>query len=300
VRFSHIIVTKDRPAVLLSTLESLLAANPADGEIIVVDGDPARSGEVVLGQLEGRGGGSPIRYVAGVSGICSQRNAGVDAARGDVVIFTDDDCTPASGFYEALASAYEDPRVIGVTGRVLQRRSARIGSDVHSPLRRMVLGGGSQGTMTSFGFRRPIVDLTIPRSIEFMPGGIMSARRALAAELRFDERLQLLSGYALCEDDDFSYRLSRRGLIRYLPSLAVYHQSIGERTRDRRGLDRAVVTNRTYLFRKNFTRTLRGKLGFAGFIVTLFGHRILNREWQGVRGLLDGLLDVWRRNLPQV
>jgi len=298
MRFSHIVVTKDRPDNLFDSLRGIRAAVPADAEIIVVDGDPERSGEKVVKQVEGPNGGAPIRYIAGVSGICRQRNAGLDAASGDVVIFTDDDCVPASGFYDALARAYGDPHVVGVTGRVFQRLPPRIGSDVHSPLRRMVLGGGRQGSMTSFGFRRPIVDLDAPRRIEFMPGTNMSARRAVALEVGFDENLQHLGGYSLCEDDDFSYRLSRRGVIEYAPAAAVHHSLAGESTRNRRELDRSVVANRTYLFRKNFQPTVRAKLGFATFIAVLFGHRILNREWQGVRGLLDGLRDVWRGDLP--
>jgi glycosyltransferase involved in cell wall biosynthesis len=298
MRFSHIIVTKGRPAVLREALECLHTALPADGEIIVVDGDAERSGEAAVRRVDGHDGGPPIRYIAGVSGICSQRNAGLDAAAGDVVIFTDDDCLPANGYYDALTRAYASPDVVGVTGRVLQRQATRIGSDVHSPLRRVVLGAGRQGSMTSFGFRRPIVDLDTPRSIEFMPGGNMSARRAVALEVGFDEQLQQLSGYSLCEDDDFSYRLSRKGVIQYAPAAAVHHRSVGEQARIRRELDRAVVVNRTYLFRKNFQPTLRSRLGFAALIVMLFGHRILNREWQGVRGLLEGLRDVRHGNLP--
>jgi GT2 family glycosyltransferase len=298
MRFSHIVVTKDRPDNLRDSLHGIRAAVPVDGEIIVVDGDPERSGESIVKQIEGSDGGAPIQYISGVSGIPTQRNAGLDAASGEVVIFTDDDCVPASGFYDALAEAYADPHVVGVTGRVFQRLPPRIGSDVHSRLRRIVLGGGRQGSMTSFGFRRPIVDLDAPRRIEFMPGTNMSARRVVALDVGFDENLQHLGGYALCEDDDFSYRLSRRGAIAYAPAAAVHHRLAGELTRDRRELDRSVVANRTYLFRKNFRPTVHAKLGFAMLIAVLFGHRILNREWQGVRGLLDGLRDVWRGDLP--
>jgi glycosyltransferase involved in cell wall biosynthesis len=294
VRFSHIIATKERPALLQTALEALVAAIPQDSEIIVVDGDPARSADPVVKRIERQYGALPIRYMAGVSGTCSQRNAGIDAARGDVVVFTDDDCTPAEGFYDALVSAYEDPAVIGVTGRVLQRADERIGSNIESPLRRIVLGGGRQGSMTSFGFRRPIRDLETPRSIEYMPGTFMSARRSAAAEVRFDEGLQRLSGYALGEDDDFSYRLSREGIIRYTPAAAVHHRSLGKTTMDRRVLDRLVVTNRDYIYRKNFPRTLRSRVGFAALIAIYFGHRILNRDWQGVRGLSDGLRDLLR------
>ncbi len=300
VRFSHIIATKGRPALLRDAVESALASLPANGEMIVVDGDPGRSGEPVVEHLDVPEGGPPIRYIAGVSGLCSQRNAGIDAARGDVLVFTDDDCTLVEGFYEALAEAYRDPAVIGATGRVQEPFDRRIGSDVESSLRRVILGGGRQGTMTSFGFRRYILDVERPHTVEFMPGTFMSARRALAAEVRFDEWLERLSGYSLGEDDDFSYRLSRRGMIRYVPGAAVYHHALGKHTIDRRSLARLVVINRTYLFRKNFAGTPRAKLGFVALIALFFGHRIVNRDWQGVRGLIDGVRYVWHRDLGRV
>ena len=69
---------------------------------------------------------------------------------------------------------------------------------------------------------------------------------------------------------------------------------------DRRVLDRLVVTNRAYIYRKNFPRTFRSRLGFAALIVMYFGHRVLNRDWPGVRGLLDGLRDLRRRDLGPI
>ncbi len=299
VRFSHIIATKGRPEVLGEALASALATLPEGSEIVVVDGDPERSAEALVKAAKATNDGSPIRYIAGVTGLCAQRNKGMDCAHGDVVIFTDDDCTLGAGFYESLEAAYRDSDVVGVTGRVLQAPDTRIGSNIESPLRRIVLGGGRQGTMTSFGFRRPIIDVEIPRAIEFMPGTFMSARRALAAELRFDEWLGRSDGYSLGEDDDFSYRLSRRGTIRYVPSAAVHHHSLGKRTMDRRALDRLVVINRTYIFRKNFARTHRAKVGFAGLIVLLLGHRIVNRDWHGLRGLIAGLREVRHQDVAR-
>jgi len=291
VRFSHVIATRGRPEPLRAALESSLADLPADGEIVVVDGDPERSAQAVVEQLRGHDGAGEIRYVHGPTGLPAQRNVGIDAANGDVVVFTDDDCTLMPGLFAALASAFAVPSVVGATGRVVEPPGERIGSDVESRLRWLVLGGGRQGTMTSFGFRRPIVDVDVERDVQYMPGTLMSARREVACEVRFDERL---SGYALGEDDDFSYRLSRRGRIRYVPRAVVHHRALGTRTMDRRAQDRLVVVNRTYLYRKNFRGTLRGRVGFAALIGVIFAHRIVNREWDGVRGLLDGLREVSR------
>lgn len=278
-----------RPEQLQEALASSLAALPQDGEIIVVDGDPKRSAEAIARALDGDG--ERIRYLASEAGLCLQRNRGVDAARGDVVLFTDDDCTLERGVFEALAAAYADQTVVGATGRVLRPGDDRIGSNPNSRLRRLVLGGGRQGSVTSFGFRRPVVDLDSEHEMQYMPGAFMSARRQAAAEVRFDEHLP---GYALGEDDDFSYRLSRMGRLLYLPDAVVYHHALGQRTKDQRGFNRRLVVNRVYLLKKNFDHGLRPRLGFAVLLAIYCAHRILNREWEGLRGLMDGIREVIR------
>jgi glycosyltransferase involved in cell wall biosynthesis len=289
---SLIIATKGRAGPLDAALESAAKALPAGGEVIVVDGDRERSAEAVTVRVESRHPTLDLRYVTSTPGAAVQRNVGIDAARGDIVAFVDDDCTFEPGLFEALLAAYRDPDVVGATGHVAGGSSgSRLGSNPNSRLRRLALGGGRQGSMSDFGFRRPIVDIEQARDVEFMPGPLMSARRSAAAEVRFDERL---AAYSLCEDDDFSFRLSRHGRIRYVPSAVVRHQELGWSRKDRRELDRIQVVNRAYLFRKNFPQTLRARAGFAALMAVLCGHRVLNREWSGLRGLLEGIGHVYR------
>ena len=295
VRFSLVIATKGRPQPLANALESAARGLPADSEVIVVDGDPVRSADPVAADLRTRYPDVHMLYVASASGLARQRNVGIDAAEGEVVVFVDDDCTFESGLFEAFATAYDDPTVVGATGRVDWGPSSdRLGSNPYSRLRWLLLGGGRQGTMSRFGFRRPIVDAEQPRDVEYMPGALMSARREVAAEVRFDERL---TEYSLGEDDDFSYRVSRRGRIRYQPSAVVHHHEFGWDQRDRRQLDRLQVVNRTYLFRKNFPQTLRARVEFAALLALLCAHRVLNREWSGLRGLVEGMRHVRRAGI---
>jgi GT2 family glycosyltransferase len=289
-------------------LENSLATLPHGSELIVVDGDSECSAEPVVRELEARAEGArqqrssiedgpstqdgpSIRFLTCRPGLTIQRNRGIDVAGGEVLLFTDDDCTIEPGVFEELARAYADPSLVGASGRLVESPSGRIGSD-DSRLRRLVLGGGRQGTMTSFGFRRPIVDTDREHELEFMPGSFMSARRDAARAVRFDERL---TGYALGEDDDFSYRLSRVGKVRYLPAAVVHHRQVGQPGLvDSRAFNRNLVLSRVYLLQKNFGRGARARLGFAALIAVLCAHRILNREWRGVRGLLEGLVDLQR------
>jgi GT2 family glycosyltransferase len=284
-----VIVTRCRPAPRRAALESTANALPPDGEIIVVDGDPERSAESVVRELVGHLPKAEVRYLTTGTGMTVQRNAGIDAAGGDVVVLIDDDCTAEAGLFEALTAAYEEPGVVGATGRVKQPPRARFGSSRR--LRWLLLGGGRPGSMTSYGHRRPIIDVDQACDVEYMYGPLMTARRDIAAQVRFDERL---GAYSLCEDDDFSYRLSRRGRIRYEPAAVVQHSELGLRTADQRRMDRLRVIDRAYMFRKNFPFTLRARAGFAALIAALCVHRLLNREWSGLRGLVEGTLQLFR------
>jgi GT2 family glycosyltransferase len=254
--------------------------------VIVVDGDRARSAESVVTEMQRRHPKLRALYIPSRPGGTIQRNIGIDAASGDVLVFVDDDCTFEPGLFEALTAAYRDPTVVGATGRVVEPSLERFGPNEHSRLRLLLVGGGRQGQMSSFGFRRPIVDLARARDVEYMPGALMSARREIAAEVRFDEQL---ADYTLGEDDDFSFRLSRRGRIRYVPAALVHHHQLGVRQMDRRKLDRLRVVNHAYLFRKNFPQTVTARAGFAALLFMRCGHRILNREWSGLLGLLEGI-----------
>ena len=109
---------------------------------------------------------------------------------------------------------------------------------------------GEEGTFTRYGYPRYPQRGEQPRDIEFMRGCFMSARREAATKVRFDEQM---AGYALGEDEDFSYRLSRLGRVHYEPGIVVEHRKLGFAAQDPRRFGRLVVVNRAYLFRKNLT-----------------------------------------------
>lgn len=288
LRLSVVVATLDRPEVLRRCLECVLAHDLPPVEVIVVDGSATRSSEPVATELAG--GPVPVRYLTSPRGLTKQRNVGLDAATGDVVVFVDDDALLRPGALAVVASAYSSPDVVGVTGRVFEPASnRRLGKE--SPWRRLIPGGGAEGTMTRFGYPRRLVHVDQPRDIEFLSGCFMSARTELAREVRFDEHLP---GYGLAEDEDFGYRLSRRGRVRYVPAAAVDHDNSGFGGRDRRAFGRTVVMNRAYLFQKNFPGGRLARAQFVMLIGALAAHRLLNRDPVGARGVLAGALEAHR------
>jgi GT2 family glycosyltransferase len=285
VEASVVIATLGRPDALRRALESIAAAEPGPREVVVVDGDDGGSARSVVADVSLGEAGPSVRHVPSPPGLTRQRNVALREVSGDVVVFLDDDVVLLRrDFFQVLAEVYADAAVAGATGVVVEAEARRFGGRT-SRLRRALLGEGAEGTFTRFGYPRRVRNHERAMDVELMQGCLMSARLDLARELGFDESLP---GYGLLEDEDFSYRLSRRGPIRFEPRLVVRHDNTGFLSQDQRAFGRLVVTNRAYLFRKNFPQTLTARLQFGVLVAMLIGHRLLNREWAGARGLLEG------------
>jgi GT2 family glycosyltransferase len=291
MKLSLLIATKGRPEMLADTLESLRRCVPPPSEVVVVDGDDTGSAEPVVAAFSAMSDTPATGYVRASPGLPHQRNVGLEVVSGDIVVFADDDVEFAPDLFAVLARAFDDPGVVGATGWIVEPEERRFGRQ-RSPIRQLLPGGGHEGSMTRFGYPRRIVNPHQPRDVEFMVGCLMSARRELACQVGFDENLP---GYGLAEDEDFSYRLSRLGRIRFLPSATVVHHKTGFRTYRLREFNRTLVVNRAYLFRKNFSPTPLARAQFAMLIAILVVHRLVNREWSGVRGLIEGSVEAWRR-----
>jgi glycosyltransferase involved in cell wall biosynthesis len=289
MKFSVVIPTMRRERILDATLESLSRCDPAPDEVIVIDADSEQSSRSVVTAFDQQVAPA-VRYHTTEPSLTRQRNLGIEDATGDVVVFLDDDVSIEPDLFGRLARVYRDPSIVGATGRVVEPHDPRMLAP-GSSLRRLLPGGGEDGTFTRFGYPRYLGDPDQDRDVEFMRGCFMSARIDAARAVRFDEHM---SGYALAEDEDFSYRLSRLGRIRYVASIVVEHRKLGFGSADERRFGRLVVVNRAYLFRKNFEQTPLARAQFGLLVAMLVGHRVVNREWRGAQGLLEGAAQVLR------
>jgi glycosyltransferase involved in cell wall biosynthesis len=287
MKFSVVIPTMRRERILEATLESLRRCDPAPDEVIVIDADADRSSQAVVTAFDQQVAPA-VRYHNAEPSLTRQRNLGIDDASGDVVVFLDDDVHIEPGLFGRLAEVFRDESIVGATGHVVEPESLRrLGPQ--SKLRRVL--GGEDGSFTRYGYPLYLRDPSHDRDVEFMQGCFMSARLEAARAVRFDEHM---SGYALAEDEDFSYRLSRLGRIRYVSDIVVEHRKLGFGSADERRFGRLVVVNRAYLFRKNFDQTALARAQFGLLVAMLVGHRIVNREWRGAQGLLEGAAQVLR------
>lgn len=122
-RASVVVATRERPEQLARALDSLLAQDHPDFELIVVDNAP-RTGDTR--DLVVRKYADRVRYVReDVPGLAVAHNTGLAAADGTVVAFTDDDVVADPHWLTALTEPFAaDPGLGCVTGLILPARLA--------------------------------------------------------------------------------------------------------------------------------------------------------------------------------
>ncbi|GGW63008.1 glycosyltransferase family 2 protein [Streptomyces galilaeus] len=118
---SVVIATRERADRLAHALDSMLAQDHPDFEIVVVDNAPVTDATRLLVE---RKYAERVRYVTEpVPGLAVAHNTGLAAARGDVVAFTDDDVVADPHWLTELTAPFAaDPGLGCATGLILPAR----------------------------------------------------------------------------------------------------------------------------------------------------------------------------------
>jgi len=109
---SIILATRNRGEVVKRAVDSLLALDPAADEILVVDqSDDDRT----HGALATLATGGRLRYLRQhETGLSRARNLGLKESRGDLLVFTDDDCEAPRDLVAAVASVFARMQQVGI------------------------------------------------------------------------------------------------------------------------------------------------------------------------------------------
>jgi len=196
------------------TLECLQALAKAEGldaaETLVIDDASSDDTFAVLPLVQG------LRIVTNAEnlGFIRTCNRAAAEARGEVLIFLNNDVQVRDGWLAPLVEALDDPKVGAVAPKMLfpdgrlQEAGARINAD---------------GTSEMIGlFQDPALPRwNTPREVDYASGACLAVRRADFAAL---EGFDLAFAPAYCEDADLCFRLRERGAkILYEPRSEIIH-----------------------------------------------------------------------------
>lgn len=199
-----IVPVRDRAELLETLLTGLAAQTYRDFEVIVVDDASTDDSPVVAEHAAARG--EPVHLVrqARAVGAVGARVAGVSAARGEILAFTDSDCRPQPEWLAALVAAIDDGADV-VQGLTRPARAA-------GPLERTVASHGDDGLYATcnVAYRRSAFDAV----------GGFDTRAEQVLGFRSDERAK---GLGFGEDSLLGWRVRRNGTSVFEPNAVVEH-----------------------------------------------------------------------------
>jgi glycosyltransferase involved in cell wall biosynthesis len=208
--FSLIVPSYKRPGDLRRCVRAVLAGRRLPEELIVVVRDTDMESQAAVSELAGEANGEVIRRVLVTpAGQIAAISAGLEAATGEVIAFTDDDTEPTPAWLERIAAAYADAAVAGVGGRDRLPNHPDEGPAERVGLLTWyggLIGNHHRGCR---GIRR----------VHHLKGANMSFRRA--ALPAFDPNL--FRAASALNDTDASLGAGRHGILLYDPEAIVDH-----------------------------------------------------------------------------
>lgn len=225
LRISAVICTYRHPDMLRAAIKSLLTQTlPAEEyEIIVIDNNSQDQTADVVKELAETTSHS-VRYIfESRQGLSYARNTGIQAARGEIIAFLDDDAEAEPGWLAAHLEVYDRiPEVWAVGGKVLPKLEVELPvwlEDTNTMLANLSILEWGEET-------RPL------RQTEYIIGANCSFRKQVFAEIGlFAADLGRKGSSMLCaEESEIQEHIRDYGkLVFYAPRAVVHHHIPQER-----------------------------------------------------------------------
>jgi GT2 family glycosyltransferase len=285
LKTSVVIATKGRPESLIAAVHSIGIQTIAADEIVIIDQTPKPLeirllNEVLCEVL------SPPRLVyywdSAIGGLTQARNIGVRKSVGDIIIFIDDDVVLGSDFLASLLPLFDDTYVAGATGNMIDPEASK--RWLRNIFFRYFYVGPFHEDRNEFSLRPP----SAPCFTNSLPGCVSAYRRAVFDAYQFDENL---TGPAIGEDLDFSYRVGRKWRLAIEPHAVFYHYRAPAEWRQTRRVFAGKVVFYHYHFRKNMRGNALEWLAFIWLNCGFFFDSLLRFSIEPVLGIADG----WRQ-----
>jgi cellulose synthase/poly-beta-1,6-N-acetylglucosamine synthase-like glycosyltransferase len=223
-----LIPTYHRPQYLVRCLDALKRQSRIPDEVLVVVRDADAETKALLEGCEFAS--STLRVVTViVPGVVAALNAGLEAARADIIAITDDDAVPRPDWLARINTHFRaDPKVGGVGGRDWLHYDGKVDDGARKVVGRVQWFGRVIGNHH--------LGVGGPRRVDVLKGVNCAYRRTVLQCIGFDERL-LGTGAQVHWELGLGLQLRRAGWkLIYDPAVAVDHYlapRCGEDQRDR-------------------------------------------------------------------
>ncbi|HEY8907956.1 MAG TPA: glycosyltransferase family 2 protein [Rhodoferax sp.] len=261
-KVSLVMCTRNRAAFLDGCLQALIRLKAdVPFELVLVDNGSTDNTATILAEFASQQKMPVVLVSEPLPGVSQGRNAGIKAASGDVIAFTDDDCYPAENFLTAVLACFADKNLGYLGGRVLLFDPADLPITIQTLNRTLPLPPHeymSPGLIhgANFSFRREVLDRI---------GG-------------FDKHLGSGTPCMAADDTDLLQRASVAGFAGlYSPGPVVHHHHRRQTAQDEQRILRAYAISRGAYFFKGLCSTSARRLFYWPVLRRFCGHLVYFR-----------------------
>ncbi|MBM3252994.1 MAG: glycosyltransferase family 2 protein [Candidatus Omnitrophica bacterium] len=258
MNISVVIPTKNRQELLLPLVRNVLDQDMVPNEIIIVDQTKTSIDLNLVTNIKGNN-----KYVCSVyyihnpylSGVTAARNVGAHLARGNIIIFLEDDIYIYKDFIRQISDTYQKyPEVGGVSCiQVQESRRSALGIILFSFFHRGPFKEEKRYIDKYwYLFKKPVFGVRLLC-------GVTSYRREIFERYKFDENL---IGYGLGNDFDFSYRCSKEFLLAINPKVRAIHYKNSRKERSTKVFYEDKVYFNFYFYKKNVDKNIQNLFFF--------------------------------------
>lgn len=248
---SVIIPTYNRPDDVMLTLKSFSDKIDLIGEVLVIDQSGDNKTKKVLDNLKNK---KIKHFFLQPPSLTKARNLGISltSKKSKIILFLDDDVSLEHNYFEEILRVFkENENCVGATGYYLQK-GKKIGK-IETVLRKFFFIEHQEKNRcevaSSYGAIYPS-EITKIIKCQWLPGFNMAFRKDIIGKESFDENL---TGYALAEDFDFTYRLYKKGFNLYMnPRAKLVHRVSNVERYPTKKIAFVNQINHFYLHFKNF------------------------------------------------
>ncbi|HOV15564.1 MAG TPA: glycosyltransferase, partial [Spirochaetota bacterium] len=280
------------------TLLSIISQNFTIYEVIIVDqSDDTLTKDLVSNFSKNN---FSIKYIhSEIKSLTIARNIGIEnlSDRTELVIFLDDDVVLENDYINKVNIFFENDnskKYFGATGYIKNNERK---SKITFLLKLFILQEYKDGKFKINGLPTFPKFRDRPYEIEFLSGCNMIFRKEIFNEFKFDENMLK---YCYMEDVDFTYRVSRKFKMIFLPDIKLIHNVSPVNRLKIKESKSFFMQNYLYLFKKNVNKNLFSISSLLWSISGMFFISLLLFQFKAISGYFDGIIRYITKNFSSL